>query len=140
MEKAVRIHTYKEALTEFESSMSGLAKSCGCKVCSPATNPPAETQLKNPRDKFAARPPAQRYCMVAITATVIRLIRALSGISCIDGLHPTRAGLEYIYEITQTRISRLSRQDRKSILPMICAIIEGAAPDLKWTEVSLPVM
>jgi len=137
MEKAVRIHTYKEALTAFESSMSGLANSCGCKVCSPATNPPAETQLKNPRDKFAARLPAQRYCMVAITATVIRLTRALSGISCIDGLHPTRAGLEYIYEITQTRISRLSRQDRKSILPMVCAIIEGAAPDLKWTEVSL---
>ncbi|KAF2188438.1 hypothetical protein K469DRAFT_685134 [Zopfia rhizophila CBS 207.26] len=119
MEKAVQIHTYKEALAAFEGSMSGLAKSCGCKVCSTAPGS------------------APRYCMVAITATVIRLARTLSGISSIDGLHPTRAGLEYIYETTQTRISRLSRQDGKTIRPMICAITEGAIPDLKWTEVSL---
>jgi hypothetical protein len=119
MEKAVQIDTYKDALAAFESSMGGLAKSCGCKVCSRAVGS------------------VSRYCMVAIAATVIRLARTLSGISPVDGLHPMRAGLEYVYEMTQTRISRLSRQDGKTIRPMISAIIEGAIPDLKWTEVSL---
>ncbi|KAH8722333.1 hypothetical protein GQ44DRAFT_658526 [Phaeosphaeriaceae sp. PMI808] len=116
MENAVQIRTYKEALAAFESSMSGLAKSCGCKVCTTASGS------------------TPRYCMVAITATVIRLARGLSGISAIDGLHPTRAGLEYIYETTQARISRQAHQSGKL---MICAIIEGAIPDRKETDVSL---
>jgi hypothetical protein len=67
---------------------------------------------------------------VAIAATVIRLVRTLSGIDPVDKLYPMRAGLEYIYEITQTRIWRLSRQDKRNISPTICSIIEGAAPDL----------
>lgn len=129
METAVHTKTYGEAEAAFENSMDGLAKCCGCKVCSPHTGSNDQGDIGGIS--------AQQYCMVAIAATAIRLVRILSGISPIDGLHPMRAGLEYIYEITQTRIWRLKRQGGETVSPTICSIIEGAVPDLNWTEISL---
>ncbi|KAF4446951.1 hypothetical protein F53441_9467 [Fusarium austroafricanum] len=134
MVNAVRIKTYEEASAEFEGSMSRLANICGCKICSPSNYQPDEAEIGH---HVGTRRSPQQYCMVVIAATVIRLVRTLSGINPIHGLHPMRAGIEYIYEITQTRIWRLSRQDKKNILPIICSIIEGGTSDLKWTEVSL---
>jgi hypothetical protein len=115
MVNAVRTKTYKEANAEFEGSMSHLANICGCKTCCPGSHQPADDKI----DHVGTRRPRPQYCMVVITATVIRLIRTLSGINSIDGLHPMRAGIEYIYEITQTRIWRLSRQDSQGVTSYI---------------------
>jgi len=135
MVKAAQANSYSDARAAFELSMNGLASSCGCKVCCPTNFQQAESTLSE--NKTSAKRYLPRYCFVALTGTLIRVTRALSGIDPIEGLHPTRAGLEYIYETQQTRIQRLSRQDGKNIFPIVCSIVEHAAPDLKWTEVSL---
>jgi hypothetical protein len=98
MVKAAQANSYRDAQAAFERSMKGLASCCGCKVCCPANFPPAEIKSTVSENKTGAKQSLPRYCFVALTGTLIRVARALSGIDPIEGLHPTRAGLEYIYE------------------------------------------
>ncbi|KIX05670.1 uncharacterized protein Z518_03642 [Rhinocladiella mackenziei CBS 650.93] len=134
---AARIPSYGQAQATFESTMNKLAASCGCKVCCPAIYSNKEKQARTSRDNTSVNHTTPRFCLVAISETVIILARRLSGIVALESLHPKRAGLEYIYEIQQTRVSRLRKQDGKNALPIMCSIVEHGTPDLAWTEVSL---
>jgi hypothetical protein len=137
MTKAAQVDTFKEAQIAFESTMIRLASICGCKTCSPDNCQLAGTEGTLSKDKPNAKRLPQRHCLVALTGTVIKLTRALSGIDPVDGLHPTRAGLEYMYATQMKQIWRLSRPSAKDIPSLMCSIVENATPDLKWTEVSL---
>ncbi|KAI9861032.1 MAG: hypothetical protein M1813_005461 [Trichoglossum hirsutum] len=130
MLKAVRVSSYGEAKATFETSMENLASSCGCKVCSP-------TNYTKSSNNPGAQQSAHHYCFMALTSAIIRITHGLSGIDPVDDLHPSRLGLEYIYEMQQTIISRLRRQDGKNVLPITHCIIEHATPDMGWTEISL---
>ncbi|KAH0562207.1 hypothetical protein GP486_003096 [Trichoglossum hirsutum] len=135
MVRAARIPSYGQAQATYESTMNKLAASCGCKVCCPANYPAKEKRTRTSGE--SANHIAPRFCLVAISETVVILARRLSGINVLDGLHPKRAGLEYIYEVQQTRVSRLRKQSGKNALPIMCSIIEHGPHDLGWTEVSL---
>jgi len=133
MERAAKIDTYHTAHETFETAMENLTKCCGCSVCCPrpAKSPPVNDGPTNSQPNTINTP---RYCLVVLTVTIVRLIRGLSRIDPISELHPTGAGIEYMNRTTQTRIWRLTRRNKKSALPTICAAIEGAAPGLKWSE------
>jgi hypothetical protein len=113
--------SYRDACNMFQESIDILAHNCNCKICLPT--PPLGTT-----------PRSVSFCLVALTITIIRLVRGLSGIIPTEGLCPSRKGLEYIYRLQQMRVSRvIGRAGGTSI---VNAIIEYSISDLQWTEAS----
>ncbi|KAL2815412.1 hypothetical protein BDW59DRAFT_166818 [Aspergillus cavernicola] len=76
-----------DACLAFQHSLSNLAGFCSCKTCCP-TQRPGDNTISRQGHSSPWR------CLVALTVAVIRLIRGLSGINPIDGLYPSRKGME----------------------------------------------
>lgn len=129
-----QIRSYKEADAVFESSLDRIAIVCSCKICSSTDGESRWTQRRGYSTKSASDTP---FCLVSLAATVIRLVRTLSGIDPIDDLQPKRAGLEYLYEITQTRILHAKRLSRTRSMPLICSVLERCFSDLPKSDMSL---
>ncbi|KAI0870588.1 hypothetical protein GGS24DRAFT_474657 [Hypoxylon argillaceum] len=96
--------SYAEAILEFERALSQISSSCNCKTCSMTgkPNPKGYTNILPISDKSK-----EWYCLTALTTTIIRLIRVLSGTDLPDPtLYPKRAGVEWFYNQQKLRHQR----------------------------------
>ncbi|KAL4812498.1 hypothetical protein BDW67DRAFT_193590 [Aspergillus spinulosporus] len=75
----------------------------------------------------------QFHCLAAITVTVIRIIRGLSGIVVTDNLYPCRKGLEYISRLQQMRVARVMGSMGQGA-SAVDIIVEHGIRDLIHTE------
>ncbi|CEL08532.1 hypothetical protein ASPCAL11681 [Aspergillus calidoustus] len=121
--------TYQEACAAFEESLSDLASWCRCKPC-------CQIQRDSQQSPEGQGRPVSQRCLVSLAVTIIRLIRGLSGIKVIEGLCPTRKGLEYIDKLQQIRVARVAGLLDAQDVSVVKIIVERGIWDLIWTEAS----
>ncbi len=102
--------SYTEAENEFEKALSFTSGRCNCKTCSLDGKPDPQgytTKLDKQDDS------RQWYCLTALTTTIIRLIRILSGIeSTLRRLYLARAGVEWLFNQQKLRHQRQRQLSR----------------------------
>lgn len=102
--------SYKEAEIEFEKTLSFISASCNCKTCSLDGKPDPQGYTKKFDKQDDSR---QWYCLTALTTTIIRLIRVLSGIeTALPRLYPARAGVEWLFNQQKLRHQRQRQKSR----------------------------
>ncbi|BCS28025.1 uncharacterized protein APUU_61073S [Aspergillus puulaauensis] len=129
MMEAASAATYENACTAFEKALSDLSLECSCKSCCRIHGRSQESTMGQGHH-------SPQRCLVALTAAIIRLIRGLSGINLVDGLHPSRKGLEYIYRLQQIRVERARGSPKSKGSALVDVIVEHGIRDLIWTDAS----
>ncbi|KAL3461199.1 hypothetical protein BJX64DRAFT_300218 [Aspergillus heterothallicus] len=87
MLSAANATSYKDACTALARSLGNLNSRCSCATCCKLCHRPSGAEH---HVHFA-------YCLVGLTVTIVKLVQGLSGINPVDGLYPSRKGLEYVY-------------------------------------------
>ncbi|KAF9886597.1 hypothetical protein FE257_011237 [Aspergillus nanangensis] len=118
---SVRISSFQEAQDAFEDAMHKLAELCSCKIC-----------CKKGQNRVT-------FCLVTLTAAILRFGRMLSGIIPEEGLFPKRAGVEFLYGVQMPRMKTASASQPP--LDILTTIIESGHgfphnPDVSITRVA----
>ncbi|KAL2818017.1 hypothetical protein BJX63DRAFT_440312 [Aspergillus granulosus] len=129
MLQSANAETYQDACNTFEQSLNDLARCCSCKPC-------CQIQSRGKQIHKDQGLPSPRSCLVALTVTIIRLIRGLSGINSTEGLYPSRKGLEYIGKLQQIRVARVAGSLGATDVSLVNIIVDHGIQDLIWTEAS----
>ncbi|KAL4949859.1 hypothetical protein BDW69DRAFT_202532 [Aspergillus filifer] len=120
--------TYQDACAAFEKSLSDIASRCWCRPCCQITRRDSQQNPDSQERRHSQR------CLFSLTVTVIRLIRGLSGVNVIEGLCPTRKGLEYVNRLQQICVAQVAGSLNGRDISLVKIIVEHSIRDLIWTE------
>ena len=103
MQEKARL-SWAEAAEQLEESLSNIARWCHCKVCWLGENPDPRGHTGAFKDQGSSK---EWYCLTALTTSIIRLVRVLSGIDLMNtNLFLKRDGVEWFYKQQQARHKR----------------------------------
>ena len=138
MLKNVQVVSFEAAQSDFETYAMRIASVCHCKFCCPGGTPSAGPSHSVGGKRTNSQEPSYGWCLVAVTGTVIRLVRSLSGIdhSTQTGkLLPRRIGIEKLYHAHCSQF-QVQRRNEKSDGLFLNRILENVSADKLAPEFS----